>query len=161
MSQVPGLKLQGPEGQGPFKISFDIDPKKMPPVPRILARLRKAGLRANLVHSHGAYLDVLPIRASKGRALRYFCLHWGIPPERCLVAGDSGNDVEMLTGRTLGVVVGNRDPELDSLRGRPQIYFADGRHAWGIIEGIRHYDFLRSIRVPSDETELHAEHTGS
>ena len=120
-----------------------------------------AGLQARLIYSHRAYLDVLPIRASKGMALRYFCLHWGIPPERCLVAGDSGNDEEMLRGRTLGVVVGNHDPELASLRGQPQIYFAPGRHAWGIIEGIRHYDFMGSVRVPEAETGEHVANTGS
>jgi sucrose-phosphate synthase len=114
-----------------------------------------------VIYSHGAYLDVLPLRASKGAALRYFCLHWGIPPERCLVAGDSGNDAEMLTGRTLAVVVGNHDPELASLRGQPQIHFASGHYAWGILEGIRHYDFLGNIRVPDSETVTDAATQGS
>jgi len=150
MSEVPGLKLQGEEGQRPYKISYDVDPEKMPPIPQIRRHLRQTGLQARLVYSHRAYLDVLPIRASKGMALRYFCLHWGLPPERCLVAGDSGNDEEMLTGRTLGVVVGNHDSDLDRLRGQAQIYFASGKHAWGVIEGIRHYDFLGSVRIPPD-----------
>lgn len=151
MAELPGLKLQSEQGQGPFKVSYDVDPEKMPPVGKIRAHLRKRRLQAQLIYSHGAYLDLLPIRASKGMALRYFCLHWGIPPERCLVAGDSGNDIEMLTGRTLAVVVGNHDPELASLRGEPQIYFASGRHAWGILEGIEHYDFLGEVRVPETE----------
>jgi sucrose-phosphate synthase len=58
-------------------------------------------------------------------------------------------------------VVGNHDPELESLRGQPQIYFAPGRHAWGIIEGIRHYDFMGSVRVPEAETGEHVADTGS
>jgi sucrose-phosphate synthase len=87
-------------------------------------------------------------------------LHWGIPPERCLVAGDSGNDLEMLTGSTLGVVVGNHDPELEVLRGRRQIYFATARHSWGILEGIEHYDFLGDIRVP-DAEKVDVASTGS
>jgi sucrose-phosphate synthase len=151
----PGLKLQGPEGQGSHKVSYDVDPDKMPLVAEIRRYLRKEGLQARLIYSHQAYLDALPIRASKGMALRYFCLHWGIPPERCLVAGDSGNDEEMLRGRTLGVVVGNHDKELAGLRGQPHIYFASGNHAWGIIEGIGHYDFMGSIRVPDAEAEEH------
>jgi len=152
MADLPGLELQGPEGQSKFKISYDVDPDKVPSVPEIRRHLRTAQLQARIIYSHGAYLDVLPIRASKGMALRYFCLMWGIPPERCLVAGDSGNDAEMLTGRTLGVVVGNHDPELEVLRGQPQIYFAEGHYAWGILEGIQHYDFLGEIRVPELET---------
>ncbi len=162
LSSVPGLKLQPEEGQGRFKISYDVDSERMPLVAMIEVHLRQARLQARLVYSHGAYLDVLPIRASKGAALRYFCLQWGIPPERCLVAGDSGNDVEMLTGRTLGVVVGNHDPELAELRGLPQIFFAPGRYAWGIIEGIHHYDFLGAIHAPETETETpsHVASTG-
>jgi len=157
---VPGLKLQPDDGQGRFKISYDVDPERMPPVTMIEVHLRQARLQARLVYSHGAYLDVLPIRASKGAALRYFCLQWGIPPERCLVAGDSGNDVEMLTGKTLGVVVGNHDPELAELRGQPQIFFAPGRFARGTIEGIHHYDLLGAIHAPETETPIHVASTG-
>jgi sucrose-phosphate synthase len=54
----------------------------------------------------------------------------------------------MLTGNTLGVVVGNYDPELDHLRDEPRVFFAEGNHAWGTIEGIEHYDFFGEICVP-------------
>lgn len=146
MTDVPGLKLQKPEGQGRFKVSFDADPELVPELDEILTHLRRSHLQARVIYSHQAYLDLLPIRASKGMALRHFALNWGIPLERCLVAGDSGNDEEMLTGNTLGVVVGNHDEELEKLRGHPQVYFASGHHAWGIIEGIETYDFLGEIR---------------
>jgi sucrose-phosphate synthase len=148
MDGVPGIELQGPEGQSPYKVSYDVDPDKLPQLKEIRARLRGERLQARLVYSHRAYLDLLPIRASKGMAVRYFALKWGIGIERCLVAGDSGNDEEMLTGSALGVVVGNHDPELERLRGRPKVYFAKGRYAWGILEGIEHYDFLGRIRTP-------------
>jgi sucrose-phosphate synthase len=150
MKGLPGVALQGPEGQTRYKLSYDVDPQKMPALPEIRARLRQHRLQANLVFSHNSYLDMLPIRASKGLAVRYFCLRCGIPIEHCLVAGDSGNDEEMLTGNTLGVVVGNHDPELAKLRDHAQIYFADGHHAWGILEGIEHYNFLGDIRVPME-----------
>ena len=61
-----------------------------------------------------------------------------------LVAGDSGNDEEMLEGRTLGVVVGNYSPELEHLRGHHQIYFAQSPYSYGVIEGIEHYQFCVS-----------------
>ena len=67
----------------------------------------------------------------------------------------------MLTGRTLAVVVGNHDPELEVLRGQPQIYFAEGRNAWGILEGIHYYDFLGEIRVPEAETAIDVASTGN
>jgi sucrose-phosphate synthase len=151
MAEFSGLNLQAPEGQGPFKVSYDADPEAMPSIEDIQTILRKSRIQVNLVFSHQAYLDVLPIRASKGMALRYFATKWGIPLERCMVAGDSGNDEEMLTGNTLGVVVGNHDPELEKLRGNPWIYFAEGHYAQAIIEAIEHYDFFGNIRQPAPE----------
>jgi len=151
MRGLPGLKLQPKEGQGNFKISYNVDPEKISSIKEIVRYLRRLRLHANLVYSHQSYLDLLPIRASKGMALRYFATKWGIPLERCLVAGDSGNDEEMLTGNTLAVVVGNHDPELEKLRGEPFVYFARNHYARGIIEGIEHYDFFGEIRNPQLE----------
>ncbi len=151
MAEVPGIKPQGPEGQTEYKISFDMIEGEAPSVTDVVRHLRRSRLQAKVIASHGAYLDILPIRASKGMALRYFAMDWGVGPDRCLVAGDSGNDEEMLTGNTLGVVVGNHDPELEKLRGEPHIYFAEKNYAWGIIEGIEHYDFFGQIRTQEPE----------
>ncbi len=148
MKEVPGTSLQGPEGQGEFKVSYDIDPTRVATTREIQRHLRRKGLSARLVRSHDQFLDVLPTRASKGLAVRHFALRWGLPLEHVLVAGDSGNDEEMLRGNALGVVVGNHDPELESLRGLPRIYFASGACARGIVEGIEHYGFLGDIRIP-------------
>jgi len=68
----------------------------------------------------------------------------GLDPQKILVAGDTGNDEEMLRGNTLGLIVGNYSEELSKLRGRSDIFFALGAHAWGILEGINHYRFLRA-----------------
>ena len=57
------------------------------------------------------------------------------------MAGDSGNDEDMLRGEMLGIVVGNHEPELDKLRGLRNIYFAQGPYADGILEGFEHYHF--------------------
>ena len=87
---------------------------------------------------------VLPwLRASKGKAIRYLAYRWNIPNENILVAGDSGNDSEMLKGDLLGVVVANYSSELESLKGQSRIYFASRKYAGGIVEGIGHYHFLR------------------
>ena len=142
LSTLPGLKLQAKVNQRRFKISYNVDPEKMPTLQEIRAHLRKRDLHARLIYSHQAYLDVLPVRASKGMAVRYLAMKWGVPPDCLLVAGDSGNDEEMLSGNTLGVVVGNYSPELEHLRDRPRIYFARAGYARGIIEGMEHYGFL-------------------
>lgn len=145
MAEFPGLKLQADSEQRRHKISYLVDPGKAPSIRQINAYLRKRDLHAKLIYSHEAFLDLLPIRASKGLAIRYLSLKWGLPPERILVAGDSGNDEEMLRGNTLGVVVGNYSPELKRLKGRPGVYFAEGQYAWGILEGMEHYDFLGQL----------------
>ena len=128
-----------------------IAPMYIPSPRKIQRHLRQLDLHAKLVYSHQAYLDVLPMRASKGLAIRYLAMKWSVQPEALLVAGDSGNDEEMLSGNTLGVVVGNYSPELERLRGRPRIYFAEGKHAWGVLEGMEHYNFLGQIRISEEE----------
>lgn len=138
---VPGLALQSADQQSEFKLSFNVDLEAAPDLPALEARLREARLHANLILSHDAYLDVLPVRASKGQAIRYLAYKWGLPLRAFLVAGDSGNDLEMLVGDTLAVVVSNHSSELERLRGLEQVYFAEAPCAAGILEGIAHYGF--------------------
>ncbi|MDR5171990.1 HAD-IIB family hydrolase [Methylobacillus flagellatus] len=151
MKEFPGLTLQAQENQREFKLSYIADPDKMLPVEEINRRLRDQQLFAQLIYSHNEFLDLLPIRASKGHAIRYLAYKWGVPVRHFLVAGDSGNDHEMLVGDTLGVVVGNHSEELDKLRGMEQVYFAQGRYAAGILEGIAHYRFDEIEPIPVNE----------
>ena len=91
----------------------------------------------------------MPIRASKGQALRYVAHRFGIPLEHILVAGGSGADEDMMRGNTLAVVVANRHhEELSQLVEMDNIYFAREAHALGILEAVEHYDFFGSCRVP-------------
>ena len=145
LREVPGLILQSPENQREFKLSYNVDPDRLPPIAKIRALLKERNLSAHLIYSRQAYLDILPIRASKGRAIRYLAYKWGLPLRAFLVAGDSGNDHEMLIGDTLGVVVANHSPELASLKGNEQVYFARAAYADGIAEGMTHYAFGVSI----------------
>ena len=140
MRDEQGLSLQEGYKQRPFKISYTVE-KGFTGVNSLRTRLRKQGLHSNIVYSHGRYLDLLPLRASKGFAVRYFADKWGIPLEKILVAGDSGNDLDMMVGRTMGVVVANHEKELEKLRNLERVYFAQGKHANGILEAIRHFDF--------------------
>ncbi len=148
-----GLKPQAKIDQRRFKISYDVDPTRIDNINKIRTCLRKRDLHCKLIYSHQAYLDLLPVRASKGLAIRYLMMKWGLPPDRLLVAGDSGNDIEMLRGETLGVVVGNYSPELESLKGMPRIYFAEGHYATGVLEGIDHYDFFGDVHTCDEDEE--------
>jgi sucrose-phosphate synthase len=117
---------------------------------QIKKTLREAGLRAKVVWSLKMYLDIIPVRGGSDLSMRHVLWKWGFAPEHVLVAGDSGNDAGMLLGRTLGVVVANHSPELNRLRKRPRIYFAEAPHAAGILEGIQYYNFLDQIVIPND-----------
>ncbi|MBN1552319.1 HAD-IIB family hydrolase, partial [bacterium] len=114
---TPGLVLQPAREQRRFKVSYFIDPSLSPTVREIQLHLKNAGIRSKVIFSHGQFLDVLPIRASKGLAIRYISSKWALPKSYILVAGDSGNDRPMLTAGTLAVVVGNYSRELETLRG--------------------------------------------
>lgn len=142
LASVPGLRLQPKQNQREFKLCYNLDPDAAVPYVEIRRRLRARGLAASVVLSQRKFLDVLPVRASKGKAIRYLSYKWGFPLGRVLVAGDSGNDEGMLRGETLGIVVANYSPELERLRGSHQVYFASRRYAWGILEGAEHYHFF-------------------
>ena len=151
LTDVPGLRLQPKTDQRPFKLSYFIDPKKAPPIAEIQRHIRSAQLEAQLIYSHEAYLDLLPARASKGGALKYLAHRWGLPLEHLLVAGDSGNDAEMLTSGAFGVIVGNYSPELEDLRGHQGVYFAGAENADGILEGIEHFGFVEGVGPAGEE----------
>jgi len=150
VAELPGVELQDAAEQLPQKLSLDVDAEKLPPRSEVRRLLRQAGLRANLIYSHAKHLDFLPMRASKGHAIDHLLDTWGFEPHRVLVAGNSGNDAEMIEGDRLGVVVGNYSPELERLRGKPRVYFAHAEHADGILEGAEHFDFFGELRKPAD-----------
>lgn len=149
LAELPGLTPQPKSEQSRFKVSYLYDPAVAPSVEEINTLLRSRDLAANVIHSFGQYLDLIPIRASKGQALRYVAHRFGIPLEHILVAGGSGADEDMMRGNTLAVVVANRHhEELSQLADLERIYFAERPHALGILEAIDHYDFFRACRVP-------------
>lgn len=146
LDAVPYLTLQkDPNTQRTFKVSYDLDATKAPAdaIAQVRAALTQGGVSASVIFSHGAYVDILPQRASKGKAIRYLSEKWSLPMHHIATAGDSGNDHDMLAGPACGIVVGNHDPELEALRRKgSRIYFAQARYAAAIIEGLEHYGFL-------------------
>jgi len=141
LSKLDFLEIQEEETQRKFKISYytSDDPGYIPEIKQLLMKNK---IKANIIFSHGQYLDILPYRASKGKAIRYLAYRWNLLYDNILVAGDSGNDEEMLKGELLGVVVANHSPELENLKGQKKVYFSSQEFAGGIIDGIQHYNFL-------------------
>ncbi len=135
------LSFQEAEGQRSHKISYymadDYDYLFW-----VFYMLEEAGLKCRVIYSHGQFLDIVPMRASKGKAIDYLIHKYEFSPLNVMVAGDSGNDEDMLSGRTRGLVVGNYSEELEKLKGRSNIYFSPQEYAAGIIDGLTHYGFI-------------------
>ncbi len=149
LGELPGLKLQPKSEQSPFKVSFYIDPRLAPSVEEIVRLLHRYEQTVNVFLSFGQFLDIVPIRASKGFAMRWFADQWGIPLEHILTAGGSGADEDMIRGNTLAVVVANRhEEELSDLTDIERVYFAKAPHAAGILEAIEHYRFFDACKMP-------------
>jgi sucrose-6F-phosphate phosphohydrolase len=87
-----------------------------------------------LIFSGGKDLDILPPQSGKGQALQYLLERYDIADAKLLVAGDSGNDLEMLTLGFPSVIVGNAQPELQQHGQHPLIYRANRHCAGGIYE---------------------------
>ncbi len=135
------LEYQDAAAQREFKVSYNMKPGK-DRLAKVHDVLLKNKCRYTLIYSHEKYLDIIPYRASKGKAIRYISYKWEIPLTKLLISGDSGNDEEMLRGEPRGVVVGNYSPELNGLKGAKNIYFASQPCAGGILEAIKKYHFL-------------------
>jgi len=130
-----GLELQEEAAQTPRKVSFHLHGDVS--LETLDAALREPGVEAHLIASAGRYLDALPARAGKGAAIRHLAHAWGFKASSIVVAGDTGNDRDMLQGPWYGIVVGNHHAELADLRGKRRIHMADAPHAWGVVEGLR------------------------
>ncbi len=145
LKDVDFLEYQEEITQRRFKISYLMKPGK-DRLAMIHDLLLKHKCRYNLIYSHQRYLDILPYRASKGKAIRYLSYKWEISLKNILVCGDSGNDEEMLRGEPLAVVVGNYSEELEKLKHGKNIYFAKQKYAGGIVEAVKHYNFIKKAK---------------
>lgn len=141
------LVLQPDADQRPYKVSFFLESTLAADLlPRLDVALHIRGLDVKLVYSGGKDLDILPLHGNKGEAMQYLRNHFEIPAERTVACGDSGNDQSLFdVGQERGVIVGNARPELlewhqDNLVDHH--YLATARCAGGILEGLRHFDFL-------------------
>lgn len=138
-----GLIPHAAEFQTPLKASYDVSGPDM--AAKVQRQLTAAGLPVKIIFSGGKNLDLIPEAAGKGGVIDYLHRQLNIPPERVVVSGDSGNDVEMFKpprgGPYRGIVVGNADSDLQQLTGE-HIYHARAACAAGVLEGLRFWQIL-------------------
>ncbi|MBO9618587.1 MAG: HAD-IIB family hydrolase [Niabella sp.] len=140
LERYPGLMMQEADAQWKYKLSYYVDERfSENQLADLYKFLDDRKLRARILLTDNKFLDILPVRAGKGNAVRYLSYKWQLPLDRFITSGNGGNDIDMLRGRTRGIVVANHSPELESLRKSRYVYFARGRQATGVMEGIRYY----------------------
>ena len=145
LAEMPGLTMQPKINQSTFKISYYVD-HSLANIKEIRQTLLRNEQAVNTVFCFGQFLDVVPVRASKGLALRWCAEQLGFALENTLVAGVTGADADMLRGNTLGAVVDDHYlDELSDLTDIDNIYFSKKHHAAGILEAIDHYRFFASV----------------
>ena len=170
------LNLQEHEKQNTHKLSYYVSlyEDKDALMEEMDTRLTQRGVNASLIWSVDepaavGLLDVLPSGATKLHAIEFIRERLDYALEETVFAGDSGNDLPVLTSRIPAVLVLNAaDTVRESARlGAQQagnldaIFFArggflgmNGYYSAGILEGVAHYrPALRSWLSDTPETE--------
>ncbi|WP_340121131.1 HAD-IIB family hydrolase [Methylobacter svalbardensis] len=160
-AQLSGLTLQESAKQNHFKLSYylplDID------LTQLLAKMRGLlamhAINAELIYSvdeseHIGLLDVLPARATKFHAVEFLMQQLGIDLDHTVFAGDSGNDLPVMTSAIKSVLVANASAavsqeaqQLAKLHNTEDaLYLAqggfmgmNGNYSAGLLEGVAHY----------------------
>lgn len=155
------LELQETEKQNDFKLSYyaPLDSDATSIIARMQDLLRAEGIQASLIWSVDeprgtGLLDVLPASATKFHAVEFLRSHLGYRSEQTLYAGDSGNDMQVLTSSIPAVLVANAAADVraqavadaQASGNRDALYLAkgdymgmNGNYSAGIIEGVAHY----------------------
>lgn len=145
-SQFLELQSQPKSEQNPFKISYYLAQAVADEVlPQLESALNKKGYKVKLIYSAGQDLDILPQNGDKGLAVKFLRQRWDIPAEKTIVCGDSGNDISMFKGDEKGLIVSNAKPELIQWyenNKNNNLYLAKSICAGGILEGLKHFNFL-------------------
>lgn len=138
LADCPGLCAQPTTAQRPLKLGYIADDG-----PAVAAearrRLVQAGLDAEVIDSHGCYIDVVAPGANKNDAARYVARRLNLSTDTILAAGNAGNDVDLLLGAAGGIAVGNCDADIRALRASSRLYFATGEYASGVVEGLTYW----------------------
>ena len=161
LADVGQLRLQEAGKQNVFKLSYyapaDIVPDEL--LAQVRERLAAAGVRASLIWSVDemvdiGLLDVLPEHATKLHAIEFLMQRKNFAPAQTVFAGDSGNDLPVLTSGLQAVLVGNArdevcDQALQSVQQaghRASLYLAqggllgmNGNYSAGVLEGLVHF----------------------
>ena len=155
------LKLQEDTKQNTYKLSYyvplEADHETL--MSEMHSKLVNMEIRASLIWSIDelagtGLLDVLPASANKRHAIEFLMKQLGFDLSNTVFAGDSGNDLAVLTSPIRSVLVANASADVRdeakqmalNLGEMDALYFAhgdflgmNGNYSAGILEGVAHY----------------------
>lgn len=138
LHDVPKIFLQEQKEQRKHKLSYEVDPSfNEIDLVNLCRLLQLHNIQVSTLLSEYGYLDLYPIRAGKGNAIRFLHQKWHIETNQCIAAGNAKNDMDMLEGNVRGIVVSNYRAELESLKQSESIYFSKEPLARGVLEGLK------------------------
>lgn len=137
LRNMPGLRLQSTGFR--YRASYDMDPGKFDA--SALDIIAELGLDALI--SDNRFFDVLPKGVSKGPSLLRLLEHLEVDYRRTLVAGDTLNDLSMLSLGMPAVAVGGAEKALlDRVATLDHVHSAQAVGVAGIAEAILHFNML-------------------
>jgi sucrose phosphatase-like protein len=141
LADIKELVWQDEEWQTEFKASYFLRENQTEVLQEINWRMQEAELKAHIIYSSDQFLDFLPPLSGKSEAVRYVADNLRVRKRNVIVCGDTGNDLDMFKAGFKGIIVGNAHAELKSFEG-DNAYHAVAPYAAGIIEGLRHFNFI-------------------
>ncbi|PZX16225.1 sucrose-phosphate synthase [Palleronia aestuarii] len=141
-----GAKPQAAHEQRNWKLSYFGDAEE---ARRIEAALVAASLPARVIASHGRFIDVLPRGAGKAAAIAFEAERAGLTLSACIAAGDSGNDLDMLSRCGNAIVPANGLPEIAHLEAAGRLVRTRRAHADGVLEGLVRMGLVRHRERPA------------
>ncbi|MCL5419842.1 MAG: HAD-IIB family hydrolase [Candidatus Marsarchaeota archaeon] len=178
VSAIRGVKKQGEGVQSEFKCSFYLSvSRKGQALEELHHRLDKMKVRYTVILSKGKedrmLMDILPRGASKRRAVETLRKRLGIRSHDTIFAGDSGNDIDMLTSNINTIVVNNAESQLKHTILRktrkkstfPTLYLSKGRYGCcsgndvcGVLEGALHFRIFSKNKNTGLVIQIHSMH---
>ena len=150
---IPNLRLQEPEKQSRFKISFYASPEYMESVvAQIRDYLIEVSAPYQIISSIDPFtgdglIDLLPTGVSKAFALEWLSQELCISQQSIIFAGDSGNDMAAFNAGYQAVIVGNATTSIvqqvqethRSAGWSNRLYHASQHATSGVLEGVEHF----------------------
>ena len=118
--------------------------------------LREAAeaLGCDLLYSAELYLDFLPRGVNKGSSLRALADWLGLEHDQVLAAGDTLNDLSMLSSSFNGVCVGASEPALlEATRQHSRTLHASRPGCGGILQAFAHFGFLGEHGIAAERRQ--------